>query len=66
MTKYEITQFNAHHQHSLWFNISSGQKAAIRMAKCSLNEKLEERIICTGLVANMPMATSAKKGGNTE
>jgi len=36
------------------------------MANCGLNEKPAEHVICRVFVANMPMATSKKKGGNTE
>jgi hypothetical protein len=46
-------------------NISSGQRAAILKANCGLNEKFAEHT-CRGLVANVPMATSVRKGGNTE
>ena len=36
------------------------------MENCDLNEKLAEHIICRDVVADMPMASSTKKGGNTE
>jgi hypothetical protein len=39
--------------------------ATIQMENCGLSEKLAEHTACRGLVANMAMATSRKKGGNT-
>ena len=53
--------FNSTQRASLAF----GKTEVIRLAKCCLKGKLAEQIY-RGLVANMPLATRTKKGGNTE